>query len=60
MAFILMGTNSVSAKTPKVKKIRWYSSNKKVAKFNFKGIVTAKKNGKGYITAKVKLQKLKI
>ena len=84
MAFILMGSISVSAKTPKVKKIKfsnvsskktmyrgttkkftvkitpskakkrkiqWYSSNKKVATVNSKGVVTAKKNGKAYITA---------
>lgn len=92
MAFILMGTNSVSAKTPKVKKIKfsnvsskktmyrgttkkftvkitpskakkrkiqWYSSNKKVATVNSKGVVTAKKNGKAYITARIKSQKSK-
>lgn len=92
MAFILMGSISVSAKTPKVKKIKfsnvsskktmyrgttkkftvkitpskakkrkiqWYSSNKKVATVNSKGVVTAKKNGKAYITVRVKSQKSK-
>lgn len=36
------------------KKIRWYSSNKKVAKVNSKGKVTALKKGKAKIYAKAK------
>ncbi len=41
------------------KKVKWYSSNKKVATVNSKGKVTAKKNGRATITAKVGKRKYK-
>lgn len=47
---------SVSGTT---KKVKWSSSNKKIAKVNSKGKVTAKKAGKCTITAKVGTKKLK-
>ena len=41
------------------KKVKWKSSNKKVAKVSKKGVVTGKKTGKATITAKVGKKKLK-
>ena len=41
------------------KKVKWSSSNKKVAKVSKKGVVTGKKTGKATITAKVGKKKLK-
>ena len=39
----------VSPKKPTTKKVNWYSSNKKIATVNKKGIVTAKKAGNAQI-----------
>lgn len=52
-------TVKITPSKAKKRKIQWYSSNKKVATVNSKGVVTAKKNGKAYITARVKSQKSK-
>ena len=41
------------------KKVKWYSSNKSVAKVDSKGKVTAKKNGTAIITAKIGKKELK-
>ncbi len=43
----------------KAKKIKWSSSNKKIATVNRKGVVTAKKTGKAVITAKYGKKKYK-
>lgn len=43
----------------KAKKVKWSSSNKKIATVNKKGIVTAKSVGNAVITAKVGKKKLK-
>ena len=43
----------------KAKKVKWSSSNKKVAAVNQKGVVTAKKAGKAVITAKYGKKKYK-
>ena len=43
----------------KAKKVKWSSSNKKIATVNKKGLVTAKSAGNAIITAKVGKKKLK-
>lgn len=41
------------------KKVKWYSTNKKIAKVNSKGVVTAKKKGICYIYSKSKKSNIK-
>ena len=52
------GTFRLAVKYP-TSKVKWSSSNKKVATINSKGIVIAKKNGKTTITAAMRGRKLK-
>ena len=52
------GTFRLAVKYP-TSKVKWSSSNKKVATINSKGIVIAKKNGKTTITAKMRGRKLR-
>ena len=52
------GTFRLAVKYP-TSKVKWSSSNKKVATINTKGIVIAKKNGKTTITAQMRGRKLR-